>query len=169
MRTIDTHCNNLCNQAIRVEAIDEPGCGGANHKYNIIGPSRQMLGVGEVPTFGLNIRFQDGPLKEAGVNGVTNEALLAVLIDRMRGFQRGPFACDENAAALTALETAMAILHARTQRRDKAGVEGTHGKAPGDGAFVDLEADAMPNEAIRVPIKQTGIVGMGADAAEAGA
>lgn len=132
-RRISTHVSNPCNASIRVEAIDMPGDGGANHKYLITGPEVDYGGgVGTAPRWGVNINFQDGPIKEKGVNGVTNEALLAIVQDRLEGFQRGRFACEENAAALTAVMSAQAILASRTSRRESAGVEGTHGTAPGD-------------------------------------
>ena len=65
-----------------------------------------------------------------GVNGITNEALLAVLIDRLEGFQRGPFACDENAAMLVALQTALGLASMRSHKRDRDGIEGTHQVGP---------------------------------------
>ena len=49
-----------------------------------------------------------------------------MLIDRLRGFQAGPFGCRENALALTKLEEAMHWLHHRTRGRMARGVEGTH-------------------------------------------
>ncbi len=74
------------------------------------------------------LRFQNGPVKEDGngVNGITHEVLLAVLIDRIRGFQSGPWKCPENALALSYLEGALAALNARTKVREARGVEGTH-------------------------------------------
>jgi hypothetical protein len=74
----------------------------------------------------LEVSFQNGPLNEAGINGTTNEHLLAILIDRMRAFQSGPFTCRENALALTKLEEAVMWLNQRTANREAHGVEGTH-------------------------------------------
>jgi hypothetical protein len=71
-----------------------------------------------------------GPIGEVGVNGVTHEALLAILIDRMQAFQKGPYSCRENALALTKLEEAVHWLNARTARRTAQGVEGTHSLDP---------------------------------------
>ena len=82
------------------------------------------------PVEAIKINFQNGPVQEAGFNGVSNEALLEVLIDRMRGFQSGPFACRENACALTNLEQAQMWLQKRTRDRVAAGVEGTHNQIP---------------------------------------
>ena len=47
------------------------------------------------------VLFQDGPVAEVGVNGCHNEDLIAIVIDRLQHFQRGDFACRENALALT--------------------------------------------------------------------
>ena len=59
-----------------------------------------------------------------GVNGLSNEALLAILIDRMHGFCEGPFPCRENSIARTHLEEAMMWLQKRTRDRVQRGVEG---------------------------------------------
>lgn len=74
------------------------------------------------------IRFQNGPVKEAGYNGNSHEALLAVLLDRMESFQKGPYAGRDNAMALTKLDEARLWLHKRTMDRASRGVEGTHQK-----------------------------------------
>jgi hypothetical protein len=72
------------------------------------------------------VRFQNGPIKENGINGVTQEVLLAIVIDRLRSFQAGEFVCRENAVALTLVETALMWLHKRTHDRMRRGVEGTN-------------------------------------------
>jgi hypothetical protein len=61
-----------------------------------------------------------------GVNGITNEVLLAIVADRLRGFQSSPYACQENAEALECTEAALRRLHDRTRAREARGVEGTH-------------------------------------------
>ena len=81
--------------------------------------------VGTPSSSGPLISFQNGPISEAGVNGVSNEALLAIVIDRLEGFQRGQYSCRENALALTKLQEAMHWLHHRTRERMARGVEGT--------------------------------------------
>ena len=72
------------------------------------------------------IEFQDGPVNEAGVNGLTHEVLLAIVADRLRSFQQGPFASRYNALALTHIEDAQNWLNRRTLERMRRGVEGTH-------------------------------------------
>ena len=108
-----------------VRVLDEKGQGNANHHYSIgpIVPAQDN----EV-SWCLPIKFQNGPIKEAGVNGVMNEDLLAILIDRMRGFQSGDYACDANKHALYYLENALTALRERTDEREARGVEGTHEK-----------------------------------------
>lgn len=116
-REITSHKLNGLNEVLRVTAVDEPGSGGANHIYDVT-PT-----VGNA--MGLRIEFQNGPLNETPPNGLSNEALLAVVIDRLQGFQSGEYKCRENAIALTHLEDAMHWLQHRTRARLARGVEGT--------------------------------------------
>ena len=119
-RELTCHKVNGCNDAISVAVLDGPGCGGASHEYRIAaeGP----------PGFCFELRFQNGPLREAGVNGLTHESLLAVIEDRLAGFQAGPYATTDNAEALAHVRGAMECLHRRTKERVARGVEGTHAK-----------------------------------------
>lgn len=116
MRTLTDHRVNPANDKLVIEVLDEPGSGGAHHEYRMSLPDGTAF----------PISFQNGPINEVGLNGVTHEALLAILVDRMRCFQAGPFSCRENALALTKLEEAQQWLHARTRGRMARGVEGTH-------------------------------------------
>jgi hypothetical protein len=118
-RTINDHVvqGDTARQLI-IEVLDEPGQGGANHLYAI----RNGL------DFLCSVRFQNGPIKEFGVNGITQEALLAIVIDRLRCFQAGPFAGEHNAIALEKCEDALNHLQARTRDRIARGVEGTSTK-----------------------------------------
>lgn len=72
------------------------------------------------------INFQEGPIKECGVNGVMNEDLIAMVICRLQHFQQSEFSCRENAMAITKLEEALLWLRKRTMGREKRNVEGTH-------------------------------------------
>jgi hypothetical protein len=71
------------------------------------------------------ITFQNGPIKDSGVNGNTQEALLAILLDRLEGFQSGQYACHDNQMALDHLQITRLVLHKRTMDRTARGVEGT--------------------------------------------
>lgn len=111
---------------------DEPGAGGANHLYHITGfdsasnPSDPWTERHGQSAKHSTILFQNGPIGETGINGVTHEALLAIVADRLRSFQAGPYACRENALALTKIEEAQHWMHHRTLARMQRGVEGTH-------------------------------------------
>ena len=101
---------------------DEPGAGNAHHEYYI---SPTLKEQDEVEGRYGRVRFQKGPIAENGQNGCHNEDLIAIVIHRLQCFQSGPFACRENALALTKLEEAMHWLNHRTKERQKRGVEGT--------------------------------------------
>jgi hypothetical protein len=116
MREIATHKINPVNDKLVVEALDGPGPGGASHLYRITLPSAYFA----------DLIFQNGPIAEAGINGITHEALLAILIDRLEGFQGGPFKSQTNGDALYHLREALKFLHSRTKERMSRGVEGTH-------------------------------------------
>ncbi len=119
-REIETHKVNVLNEALIIEVYDEPGQGNACHEYGIKGKT----GSAVFPFCG--ICFQNGPIQEVGVNGISIEALLAVVRDRLEGFQSGPFKCEENQVALAHAMAAMDALHLRTRKRLDRGVEGTH-------------------------------------------
>lgn len=72
------------------------------------------------------IHFQEGPIKECGVNGVCNEDLIAMVICRLEHFQKSEFSCRENALAITKLEEALMWLRKRTIGRENRNVEGMH-------------------------------------------
>lgn len=95
-----------------------------NFQYNA--PHRFSVSTVEEPsTILANIHFQEGPIKECGVNGVCNEDLIAMVICRLEHFQRSEFACRENALAITKLEESLMWLRKRTQDREARSVEGT--------------------------------------------
>jgi len=135
VRELTGHKVNGCNDALMIWVLDEPGSGGANHLYQISGINTRTnkscpFNTGQgLPTDNATVvflLFQNGPIPEVGTNGVTHEALLAILIDRLESFQAGPFKCEENAAALSHLQAAQAALKSRTEKRLARGVEGTH-------------------------------------------
>lgn len=74
----------------------------------------------------VDIHFQEGPIKECGVNGCANEDLLIMVARRLEGFQNSEFRCRENELALTHIEEALLWLRKRTMGREARGVEGTH-------------------------------------------
>lgn len=73
------------------------------------------------------INFQNGAVKENGVNGITSEALLAILIHRTEVLN-ARFPCQENEDALTGLIGALDAFESRTKDRINRGVEGLEKK-----------------------------------------
>lgn len=69
------------------------------------------------------VRFQNGPIKEVGVNGLTNEALLEMVLHRLRILNTN-FPCRENSLAITNIEQGLMWLEQRTKDRVKRNVEG---------------------------------------------
>ena len=129
MRTLTDHIveGDSANHQIRIEVLDEPGQGGANHFYDVNWNGEEGEPAASVHDH-LFVRFQNGPIKEFGVNGITQEALLAIVIDRLRSFQAGPYACVANESALSHCTEALFLLQDRTRARIARGVEGTHEK-----------------------------------------
>ncbi len=132
MRKLTDHKLNGLNDALEILVLDEPGQGGACHRYAIrpIDPitTSDPTGSSQRSRACCDINFQNGPINEHGVNGISGEALLAIVIDRLRGFQAGEFATRENACALIHLETSLLWLQKRTRDRTARGVEGTNSK-----------------------------------------
>ena len=118
MRTIEYHKINPTNDTLDIVVADAPGHGGASHVYRV--EHANTAGCDPLMT----VNFQNGPIAEHCVNGVTQEILLAIVIDRLRSFQAGPFSSRENALALTKIEEALHWLQQRTLDRMRRGVEG---------------------------------------------
>lgn len=94
MKTLTVSC------PVNVAALDEPdpNAGGASHLYAI-----QYGGPEDI----CRIQFQHGPRGVAGSTpGVFEDALLAILEDRVAAFQAGPFACAENDRTLAGIRAA---------------------------------------------------------------
>jgi hypothetical protein len=72
-----------------------------------------------------SVKFQTGPLKEVGTNGVFVEDLLAIAEHRLLCYQQTEYACPENTTAIRGLRSAQHALKARTEHRTAAGTEGT--------------------------------------------
>ena len=107
---------------------DVPGVGNACHEYEVVAVKKERLPYDKEETFPVyaKVSFQNGPIKEAGVNGCHHEDLLNIVLHRLQSFQSGDFRCRENAIAITKLEEAAMWLNKRTQKRVDKGVEGTN-------------------------------------------
>jgi len=132
VRVITDHAIDPANEKLTITVLDAPGNGGASHLYHIEGfdsasnPSDPWTARHGQSAKHSTILFQNGPIPEVGVNGITHEVLLAIVADRLRGFQSGPYACEENASALHNIEIALDALMCRTRDRIQRGVEGTY-------------------------------------------
>lgn len=111
MKEITEHETNVANKKLKVNAIDpaDSNFGYAHCRYEL-NPELGKIIV---------LEFQNGPVRDVGVNGITHEALIAVILDRLRAFQTGGFKCRENSLAITKLEEALMWLHKRTQNREE--------------------------------------------------
>ena len=127
-RFLTGHQVNPANDVLKIEVLDEPGSGGAHHRYEISGFNAATNASNAYPGgyIGTEVLFQNGPIAEDGVNGITHEALLAILIDRLECFQAGLYASSYNEQALSACRAAQEALLSRTRSRMARGVEGTH-------------------------------------------
>ena len=86
--------------------------------------SYKILINGESGAKEILINFQDGPVKEAGVNGIFVEDLLTIAVARLKHFQSGEFPSERNEQAIKFIKSAHHILNERTRERVKRGVEG---------------------------------------------
>jgi hypothetical protein len=124
-KLIDSHEVTGAASNLQIRVDDEPAQpGGANHCYRIDGFTA-LLANGD-HAIGADILFQNGPIPQVGNNGLTIEALLAVIAHRLEGFQNGPFASADNEEALDGVLKAMGALQRRTRNRIARQVEGTY-------------------------------------------
>lgn len=119
MKVLDIESNDHTT----IYVADEPGQDGAYHKYHIYSTDKDASEITEVFS---DVQFQNGSIKESGVNGCQQEDLIAICIHRLQCFQSSDFKCRENALAITKLEEALHWLKHRTEDRIKRGVEGTN-------------------------------------------
>jgi hypothetical protein len=114
METLESKSKNL-----RILVLDKPGHGNASHEYRIV--KKQENDDAEIFA---SISFQNGPIKENGVNGCTQEILLQIVLHRLDSFQSGGFGCSENTIASIHVQEALKSLNRRTIARQARGVEG---------------------------------------------
>jgi hypothetical protein len=138
MRDVVLNTPALDSIQLRVIALGSKSAGGANNAYQIQGFDRKKNGQYCMNTMGngQTIYFQDGPVINKLPNGFSMEALTSVLIDRLEGFQAGPYACEDNQEALDAYKLALSAL----QRR-------SHAMAAKNGIAPTPEWD-VPNDAL---------------------
>jgi hypothetical protein len=119
----DHKVNRFNRECIDVVTADERASDNAHHAYTI-----KVRAFEEpkdaTPVESVTLKFQNGGLKEVGANGITDQALIAVVLDRLRSFNDGQFRCRENSIAITKLEEALMWLEKRGNDRARRGVEG---------------------------------------------
>lgn len=74
------------------------------------------------------VKFQKGPVKNVGLNGIFLEDLLLICIDQLEHFQNSEFACQENEDTLRHLRDALACVRSRQYERSLRGVQGKYEK-----------------------------------------
>ena len=116
----DHHDGHGLLETMEIKRLDDKGPGGAHHRYEVRIPNREGY---EVST---RIQFQRGPREEPdSIPGILEPVLLAIVMDRLKAFQAGEYACRENAIALTKIEEALLWMKRRADNRAKRGVLGT--------------------------------------------
>ncbi len=94
---------------LRVLAIDNPDDSGASHQFRFEREDGAQVGT---------ITFHTGeiePYAGKDVNGVTMESLIVVMMDRLKGFQKGDNPHKQNGFAIKRLEEALKALQGRTE------------------------------------------------------
>ncbi len=114
MRKLDTiQKEHMLNHAY---ATDTPDKSGACHFYTVMDSDDKLI-MGY-------IRFQQGVREGNLPVGLRDDDLLEIVRDRLKGFQKGPFPCEENEKALKCIEEALGYLKTRTDSRFDRGVLG---------------------------------------------
>lgn len=109
----------------RIYPGDEPGPGGARHRYFIIPDAERDIPERDRGLMFI-IDFQKGPRNaQDSETGVCDQDLLEIVRDRLRAFQAGPMPCNETARALMYIEQALIQLNMRIEDRIERGVLGT--------------------------------------------
>jgi len=100
-----------------IERNGPPGNGGAHANYSLV------VANGHHESYRMHLSFQQGHMDEE-INGILGDQLLAVVADRLKSFQDGPFACEENYHMLENIKSAMHWIECRQESRRRRGVQG---------------------------------------------
>lgn len=98
MRELDTYKVTDVNDSIKVEATDVDRVGKPNDTYTVTADGQKVL----------DIVFQSGDLK-SGVTGITDEAMLAIMEDRLIKIQNAN-PKDEYSHSIACIQWAMHLL-----------------------------------------------------------
>lgn len=133
------HDGHGLNESIAIGCDErDPDNGGASHVYTLLMPATEEYikayrrgggGTHHPGHYVGRLTFQHGPRDEPGsTRGITDAALLAIVLDRYEGFQAGPYACDDNAAVIAHLKAALSRMKHRAAERAHRGVLGRNEK-----------------------------------------
>lgn len=111
MRQLQNHKVGLLGSKIDVN-VDDPRVMGANTRYVATAPTAD----GEVISILTDVQFQDGPVADIGVKGISPQVLLAITQDHLAGLNSGEMGCHELRVALNHIHEALNALDARTRR-----------------------------------------------------
>lgn len=111
------HLNNA-HKAMNLSNFSTSG--GVNSKESYSNSYSDHL---EISGQKLMFMIQDGPIKEAGVNGLQATDLLLFAKELFKSLNKD-FPCRENALTITKIEEAIHWQDARTKDRESRGVEG---------------------------------------------
>jgi len=97
----------------------------SNHKYFLIPTENPDEKIDNYSDLSQVIKFQEGPINEVGINGITEASLISVLIDRFEYFQKNTkLPCDENETILDNLYHSLFMINKRTEDRIQKNIEG---------------------------------------------
>ncbi len=117
MKKFLTSHDNDNNNSLSIEVICLDGLWDSHHKY-VVGPAKPETDNKQAQLnrmkMSTTITFQQGSIKEHGVNGVTNESLLIILEHRLR-YQKEP----EMALALTKIQEALLWLNQGRRNKEE--------------------------------------------------
>lgn len=118
--TEDAYETSETGQAMIYAAALAPGRPSVESEFHLDHNGNPKGGYSHGP--GFSVSWQNG----LGAPGATMEEVLESNCQRLRFFQSGKFACQENADALLHIEAAIRRLNDRTRERQSRGVEGTY-------------------------------------------
>ncbi|MCC6295418.1 MAG: ABC transporter ATPase [Pseudomonadales bacterium] len=112
-----------------------PDCPADLNNHYTITATGEPSHDGSVPDYSISVPgipatrfvFHTGPHNEgATIRGLSNEVLLAIVLDRMQAWQSGPFKCQENAESIRHIERALDAIRRRALARRGRGVLGAN-------------------------------------------
>lgn len=123
----DHHDGHGLAESLRIISdVLDANAGGAAHNYEIFYDTPNPMAP---PAHVATIQFQHGPRDvEGSIPGALDSCLLAIVLDRLRSFQAGPFPSRENALVITKIEEALHWMRHRADARAKRGVLGRNEK-----------------------------------------